>query len=109
MYRHNFHSKHQLMEQRTAMATRHPRNSAAAFLYDPATGRLRFADESVSDVVDPGKIIVVLVAASLGLWLWFAANRRLRFLETLPEDYDATPPDPRQDAKPDELTDLKLS
>ncbi len=89
--------------------TRHPRNSAAAFLYDPATGKLRFADESISDVVDPGKSIAVLVTTSLGLWLWFAANRRRRFLETLPEDYDATPSDPRRDAKPDELTDLKLS
>lgn len=82
--------------------TRHRPNSAAAFLYGQAGGRLRFADESAVDVVQPESIIVLLVAGGMGLLLLFAAKKRLRFL-------DATPPYSQPDTDPNELTDLKLS
>jgi len=36
-------------------------------------------------------------------------QRRLQFLETLPEDYDASPPPSSQPPGPNDLIDLKLS
>jgi len=37
------------------------------------------------------------------------AQRRLQFLETLPEDYDASPSPSSQPPGPNDLIDLKLS
>ena len=89
--------------------TRYPRNSVLSFLYDPASGQLRFADESIADVVPPQNFIILLVAGGFGVLLLVAVQRRMRFLKTMPDDYDATPPDSHDGRKPDELTDLNLS
>ena len=88
---------------------RHPPRSGATFLYDPASSRLRFADETAADVFPPEDILVLVVAGGCGLLLIWVVRRRLRFLRTLPEDYDATPPASGSKSEPDELTDLKLS
>ena len=87
---------------------RHPPNSAASFVYNPATGRLRFLDETAEDVYPPENLLIVLGAGGFGLLLLVAVQRRLRFLKNLPDDYDATPPPSSDEARPDELTDLKL-
>jgi hypothetical protein len=78
------------------------------FLYDPASGRLRFANESVADVVPPQNLIILLVAGGFGLLLMIAVRRRMRFLKTVPEGYDASPPPP-DSPEPNEITDLNLS
>jgi hypothetical protein len=88
---------------------RHPHNSLANFLYDPRTGRLRFADETVWDVCPQEDILILLVGGGFGLLLRVAVQRRLRFLGSMPEDYDASPPTSSNPSRPDELTDLKLS
>jgi len=94
----------------TAMSwiERHPPNSPAKFLYDPATGRLRFAGESIVNIYPWGGMIGFLVGAGGGVWLLSVSRRRLQYLKTLPEDYSATPLPP-QDPRPDDLIDLKLS
>jgi hypothetical protein len=87
----------------------HPRNSATSFLYDPPSGRLRFADESVGNVVPPENLIVLLVAGGAGLLLLIAVQRRMRFLKTMPEDCDDTPRESADKSGPNDLTDLNLS
>ena len=94
----------------TAMSwiERHPPNSPAKFLYDPPTGRLRFAGESILDIYPWGAIIGFVVAGGGGLLLLVASRRRLQYLKTLPEDDSATPTPP-PGPRPDDLIDLKLS
>jgi len=91
----------------TAMSwiERHPPNSPAKFFYDPPTGRLRFAGESIAYIYPWGAMLGFVVGMGGGVWLLSVSRRRLQFLKTLPEYYGATPPDLR----PDELTDLNLS
>ena len=44
------------------------------------------------------------------LWIrLMITQRRLRYLETLPENYDASPPTSSQAPGPNDLIDLKLS
>lgn len=88
--------------------SRHPPNSTASFLYEPASGRLRFADETVGDVCPPENIVILLVASGFGLLLLFAVRRRMRFLQTMPEDYQA-PSAPSGGSDPNQMTDLNLS
>jgi hypothetical protein len=80
-----------------------------SFLYDPASGRMRFADESVADVVPPQNLIILLVAGGFGVLLMIAVRRRMRFLEAMPKDYDDTPTATSANADPNQLTDLNLS
>ena len=93
----------------TRWIERHPPNSAASFVYNPASGRLRFADETAADVYPPENILILLVPGGFGLIVLLAVQSRLRFLNTLPDDYDATPPPSSNESRPDELTDLRLS
>jgi hypothetical protein len=88
---------------------RHPPNSLANFLYDPRTGRLRFRDETIWDVCPQQDIVILLVGAGFGFLLLVAVQRRLRFLGSMTEDYDARPGSRTNPSSPDELTDLKLS
>ena len=94
----------------TAMSwiERHPPNSPAKLLYDPATGRLRFAGESIVNIYPWGAMIGFVVGAGGGVWLLLASRRRLQYLRTLPEDYGDTP-SPAKETRPDDLIDLKLS
>jgi hypothetical protein len=91
-----------------AWLSRHPLNSAVGILHDPDGPNIKIVGES-SWVVYPWTGI-------LGMFGWTAffltflnvAQRRLKFLETLPEDYDVSPP-PSRRPRPDDLIDLKLS
>jgi hypothetical protein len=94
----------------TAMSwiERHPPNSPAKYLYDPATGRLRFAGESILNIYPWGAITAFVVVGGGGVLLLSVSRRRLEYLKTLPEDYSATSV-PAQKPRPDDLIDLKLS
>jgi hypothetical protein len=94
----------------TAMSwiERHPPNSPAKFLYDPPTGRLRFAGESIVNIYPWGAMLGFVVGTGGGVWLISVSRRRLQYMKALPEDHSATPI-PAQKPRPDDLIDLKLS
>lgn len=92
-----------------AWLARHPLNSVLEILHDPNGPNIKIVGEP-SCVVYPWTGI-------LGMSGWTAffltflnmTHRRLQFLETLPEDYDASPPPSSQAQGPNDLIDLKLS
>ena len=88
---------------------RHPPSSSTQVRYDPLGPNIRFVDESLWDVYSWRKFVALLVLLILGVVLHRSAQRRLRYLETLPEDYDASPPPSPDEHGPNEIIDLKLS
>ena len=96
-------------QEANAWTQRHPLNSPARILHDPVGPGVEFADESAWFAYPWEKIFIFLGLLALSLVFFNATQRRLRFLEVLPEDYDATVPPTSQEQKPDELIDLKLS
>jgi hypothetical protein len=88
-------------------AYRHPAGSHAKFYYDPATGHLRFAGESVLDLYPWVAIIAFVVAGTVGVILLSASRHRLKQLKTSLEDYGTTAV-VIENTDPDDLTDLKL-
>jgi len=89
-------------------ARRHPLNSSTQIRYDPAGPRIKFADESLWDGYRWQNFVAFLIILALGLGMLRSVQRRLRYLETLPEDYDDSPPAPPDERNPNELIDLKL-
>jgi len=89
--------------------TRHPLNSAVGILHDPNGPDVKIVGES-SWLVYPVKGILTM-SGWMAFFLTFLniTQRRLRFLETLPEDYDASPPPSSEPPGPNDLIDLKLS
>jgi hypothetical protein len=92
-----------------AWLSRHPLNAAIGILHDPNGPNIKIVGES-SWVVYPWKEILG-VSGWMAFFLTFLSitQRRLRFLETLPEDYDASPPLSPTPPGPNDLIDLKLS
>jgi hypothetical protein len=88
-------------------AYRHPAGSPAKFYYDPATGQLRFAGESILDLYPWVAIIASLLAGTAAIILLRASRHRLKQLSTSPADWETTPA-VMENTEPDELTDLKL-
>jgi hypothetical protein len=84
-------------------------NSAVGILHDPRGPTVKMAGES-SWLVYPWKGILVM-AGWMAFFLMSLAmtQRRLQYLETLPEDYDESPPPSSQPPGPNDLIDLKLS
>lgn len=80
---------------------RHPAGSPAKLYYDPKTGHLRFAEQSVVDTFPMGTIVLFLVSAGASIWLFHALKSDLRS-----GDADG---DRASSSIPDELTELKLS
>jgi hypothetical protein len=91
-----------------AWLSRHPLNSAVGILHDPNGPKIKIVGEP-SWVVYPWTGILGM-SAWIAFFLTFLniTHRRLKFLETLPEDYDVSPP-PSRRPRPDDLIDLKLS
>src|SRR2546423_2229883 len=71
--------------------SRHRVGSRAKFFYDPLTGRLRFAGESVLDVYPWGAVFAFIAATGIGVFLLSASRRRLEYLKTLPDALAVTP------------------
>jgi Protein of unknown function (DUF3592) len=84
-------------------------NSAVGILHDPGGPNVKIAGES-SWLVYPWRGILAM-AGWMAFFLMCLAmtQRRLQYLETLPEDYDASPPPSSQPPGPNDLIDLKLS
>lgn len=88
---------------------RHPLNSEVGILHDPNGPNIKIAGEPFW-LVYPVKGIL-----SMSGWMTFfltflnITQRRLQFLETLPEDYDASPPPASKTPGPNDSTELKLS
>jgi hypothetical protein len=77
---------------------RHPPNSSAKFYYDPKTGQLRFAGESIFDTYPWGTIAFFLFTGCAAMWL-FGAFHRLK-----PANITVI-----KSSTEDALTELKLS
>jgi hypothetical protein len=92
-----------------AWLSRHPLNSAVGILHDPNGPNIKIVGEP-SWLVYPWKGILVM-SGWMAFFLIFlnVTHRRLRFLETLPEDYDASPPPSSRPRGPNDLIDLELS
>jgi len=92
-----------------AWLERHRLNSSVGVLHDPSGPEVKIVGESPW-LVYPVKGILTM-SAWMAFFLTFLniTQRRLQFLETLPEDYDASPPPSSQPPGPNDLIDLKLS
>jgi hypothetical protein len=87
---------------------RHPVNSRAKFYYDPATGRLRFAGESILDLYPWTAILAFAFSTGISFVLLYASHRRREGLNTLPPDYGVTVSSAASPTRDDYLIDLKL-
>src|SRR6267378_1317384 len=92
-----------------AWLERHRLNSSIGVLHDPNGPDVKIVGES------PWLVYPVKGILTMSAWMAFfltvlkITQRRLQFLETLPEDYDASPPPSSQPPGPNDLIDLKLS
>ena len=88
---------------------RHRFNAAVGVLHDPNGPGVKIVGEPVY-LVYPWKEIF-----GMSGWMIFfltcliITQRRLQYLETLPDDYDASPPSQSQPPRGDDLIDMKLS
>jgi hypothetical protein len=87
---------------------RHPLNSAVGILYDPNGPNIKIAGEPFWLVYPVKEILVMSGWMAFFLAFLTITQRRLQFLETLPDDYDASPPASKP-PRPDDLIDMKLS
>jgi hypothetical protein len=88
---------------------RHPLNSAVGILHDPSGPKIKIAGEPFWLVYPVKEMLVMSGWMAFFLTFLNITQRRLQFLETLPEDYDASPPPSSQPPGPNDLIDLKLS
>jgi hypothetical protein len=88
---------------------RHRFNAAVGVLHDPNGPGVKIVGEPAY-LVYPWKEII-----GMSGWMIFFSTlliitqRRLQYLETLPENYDASPPSQSQPPRGDDLIDMKLS
>jgi hypothetical protein len=88
---------------------RHRFNAAVGVLHDPSGPGVKIAGEPAY-LVYPWKEIAAMSGWMIFfLTLFIITQRRLQYLETLPEDYDASPPSQSQPPRGDDLIDMKLS
>jgi hypothetical protein len=88
---------------------RHPLNSAVGILHDRNGPKIKIAGEPFWLVYSVKEILVMSGWMAFFLTFLNITQRRLQFLETLPEDYDASLAPPSQPPGPNDLIDLKLS
>ena len=84
------------------------RNSHVQILHDPNGPGIKIAGESAWLVYRWDKIVLMSVWLAFFLTFNNIVQRRLEYLETLPQDYDASPSRSSPQPRPDDLTDLKL-
>jgi len=88
---------------------RHRFNPAVGVLHDPNGPGVKIVGEPVT-LVCPWREIIGMSGWMISFLTFLViTQRRLQFLKTLPEDYDASPPPSLQPPGPNDLTDLKLS
>lgn len=86
--------------------TRYRLNSSVRILHDPHGPGVKIAGESPWLVYPWTEIFVTFAWMAFFLAFLNITQRRLRYLETLPDDYGQSPPQP---PRPNDLIDLKLS
>jgi hypothetical protein len=86
--------------------TRYPLNSSVRILHDPHGPGVKIAGESPWFAYPWTEISVTFAWMAFFLTFLNITQRRLQYLETLPDDYDESSPQPPQ---PNDLIDLKLS
>jgi hypothetical protein len=88
---------------------RHRFNPAVGVLHDPNGPGVKIVGEQVT-LVYPWREIIGMSGWMISFLTFLViTQRRLQFLKTLPEDYEASPPPSSQPPGPNDLTDLKLS
>jgi hypothetical protein len=92
-----------------AWLSHHRLNSAVGILHDPHGPSVQIVGESPWLVYSWKGILIMSGWMVFFLTFLNITQRRLRYLETLPEDYDASPPPSSQPPGPADLIDLKLS
>jgi hypothetical protein len=85
-----------------------PRNSHVQILHDPNGPDIKIAGESAWLVYRWDKIFLMFGWLAFFGTFYTIVQRRLEYLETLPEDYDAFPSLLSAPPRPDDLIDLKL-
>ena len=88
---------------------RHPLNSDVGILHDPAGPKIKIVGEPFWLVYPVTEILGMSGWVAFFLGFLHVTQRRLQFLETLPDDYDASPPPASQPPRPDDVIDMKLS
>jgi hypothetical protein len=86
----------------------YPKNSHVQILHDPNGPDVKIAGESAWLVYRWDKIFLMSGWSAFFLTFHTIVQRRLEYLETLPEDYDAFPSRPSPQPGADDLIDLKL-
>jgi hypothetical protein len=84
-------------------------NSAVGILHDPNGPSVKIADESSWLVYPWAEIFTMFGWMAFFLTFLNIIQRRLKYLETLPDDYDESPPPSSQPTEPNDLIDLELS
>jgi hypothetical protein len=92
-----------------AWLARQPSGAPAEVFYDPNGPGIKFANESLADLLPWSRIVLALTLVALGIFFWSAAKRRLTELAYLPKSEDLPAPQSEGKSNPDELIDLKLS
>jgi hypothetical protein len=85
---------------------RYPLNSSVRILHDPHGSGVKIAGESPWLAYPWTEISVTFAWMAFFLTFFNITQRRLQYLETLPDDYDESLPQP---PRPNDLIDLKLS
>jgi hypothetical protein len=88
---------------------RHRSNAAVSVLHDPNGPRIKIVGEPASLVYPWKEIFVMSGWMIFFLTFLIITQRRLRYLETLPEDYDASTASQSPPPRDDDLIDMKLS
>ena len=88
---------------------RHPLNSDVGILHDPAGPKIKIAGEPFWLVYPVKEILGMSGWVAFFLGFLHVTQRRLQFLETLPDDYDASPPPVSKPPGPNDSIELKLS
>jgi hypothetical protein len=65
-------------------------SSGAKLYYDPDTGRLRFAGESIVDLYPWTEIVAFALGTGISFVLLYASHRRHKELNALPPNYTVT-------------------
>jgi hypothetical protein len=87
---------------------RHPRNSTVEVLHNPRGPEVKIAGESAWLVYPWKSIFGMAVWMAFFLTFLNIIQRRLQYLETLHEEYDASPPPSSPPPGRDDLVDLKI-
>jgi hypothetical protein len=98
----------QSLDVAESWSRRHPVNSRAKFYYDPTTGSLRFAGESILDLYPWIAIVAFGLSTGISLVVLYTSQHRLKELNTSPPDCTITESSAGTQMRDDDLIDLKL-